>query len=112
MCELEFTKLPCSLKAARQSSKYQASFRDLSIVMPKEMAYERVKNVINESATKEVVRFYVVDKYSDESLGKNMSLSIRFVLQSFDKTLEEEDITNTMNTILDALKEKLGIGIR
>ncbi|MFA5462254.1 MAG: phenylalanine--tRNA ligase subunit beta [Sulfurimonas sp.] len=112
MCELEFTKLPCSLKAAKQSSKYQASFRDLSIVMPKEMAYERVKKVISQSATKEVVRFYVVDKYSDESLGKNMSLSIRFVLQSFDKTLEEEEITNTMNTILDALKEELGIGIR
>ncbi len=112
MCELDFNKLPCELKTAKQSSKYQASFRDLSIVMPKDMAYEKVKNIINASATKELIRFYIVDKYSDESLGENMSLSIRFVLQSFDKTLEEEEITNTMSTILEALKTDLGITIR
>lgn len=112
MCELNFNKLPNDLKTAKQSSKYQASFRDLSIVMPQEMAYEKIKNVIDASSTKELVRFYVVDKYSDKSLGENMSLSIRFVLQSFDKTLEEEEITNAMNTILEALKNQLGVGIR
>jgi phenylalanyl-tRNA synthetase beta chain len=41
-----------------------------------------------------------------------MSLSIRFVLQSFDKTLEEDDITGSMDAILTALKNELGIGIR
>ena len=112
MCELDFEKLPCSLKTAKQTSKYQASFRDLSIVMPKEMSYENVKSVIDSSATKELVRFYPVDKYSDASLGYNMSLYIRFVLQSFEKTLEEDDITNSMDAILNALKNELGIGIR
>jgi phenylalanyl-tRNA synthetase beta chain len=112
MCELDFEKLPCSLKTAKQTSKYQASFRDLSIVMPKEMSYAKVKSVIDSSATKELVRFYPVDKYSDELLGDNMSLSIRFVLQSFDKTLEEDDITKSMDSVLNALKNELGLGIR
>jgi phenylalanyl-tRNA synthetase beta chain len=112
MCELDFEKLPNSLKTATKYSKYQASFRDLSIVMPKEMSYEKVKAVINSSATKELIRFYPVDSYSDELLGDNMSLSIRFVLQSFDKTLEEEDMTKSMDTVLDALKNELGIGLR
>lgn len=112
MCELDFEKLPSGLKTANKTSKYQASFRDLSVVMPKEMSYEKVKDVIEKSATEELVRFYPVDKYSDESLGENMSLSIRFVLQSNDKTLEEEDITKAMDTILNALSSELGIGIR
>jgi len=112
MCELDFDKLPYDLKTAKQTSKYQASFRDLSIVMPKEMSYERVKSVIESFATKEVVRFYIVDRYSDASLGENMSLSIRFVLQSFDKTLEENEITASMDTVLSALKNELGITIR
>jgi len=112
MCELDFEKLPSGLKTANKTSKYQASFRDLSIVMPKEMSYDKVKSVIEESATDELVRFYPVDKYSDESLGENMSLSIRFVLQSNDKTLEEDDITNSMDAILNALNNRLGIGIR
>jgi phenylalanyl-tRNA synthetase beta chain len=112
MCELDFVKLSYGLKIAKKSSKYQASFRDLSIIMPKEMSYEKVKNEIETHATKELIRFYPVDKYSDESLGENMSLSIRFMLQSNEKTLEEEDITSSMDAILEALKSELGIGLR
>jgi len=80
--------------------------------MPKEMSYETVKDVINSHATQELIRFYPVDKYCDETLGDNMSLSIRFMLQSDDKTLEEEDITTAMDTLLAALKSELNIGIR
>jgi len=112
LCELDFTKLLYELKTAKASSKYQASIRDLSIIMPKTMKYEEVKSVIEKYATKELVRFYPVDRYSDKTLGKDMSLSIRFVLQSHDKTLEEEEIISTMDTILKALNEELKIGLR
>ena len=53
-----------------------------------------------------------MDKYTDETLGENMSLSIRFVLQSDEKTLEEEDITGVMDKILEVLNKELGIGLR
>jgi phenylalanyl-tRNA synthetase beta chain len=112
MCELSFDKIPYELKTAKKSSKYQASFRDLSLIMPKSMSYETVKEVIETNATKELIRFYPVDKYSDESLGEEMSLSLRFVLQSEDKTLEEEDITTSMEAILNAMQSELGIGLR
>ena len=112
MCEIAFEKIPYGLKIAKKTSKYQASFRDLSIIMPQSMSYESVKSVIEKNATDELIRFYPVDKYSDESLGEDMSLSLRFVLQSEDKTLEEEDITTSMDTILNALQSELGIGLR
>jgi phenylalanyl-tRNA synthetase beta chain len=53
-----------------------------------------------------------VDIYSDEKLGENQSLTIRFVLQSEHKTMEEEDITNTMNQILEELQSQLSVGLR
>lgn len=112
LCEIDFDKLPYGLKTATSSSVYQASFRDLSIIMPKSMSYESVKKVIDSSATEELIRFYPVDRYSDSSLGDDLSLSIRFVLQSDDKTLEEEDITSSMERVLQALKNDLGIGLR
>ena len=112
MCELDFEALPHGLKTAKLSSKYQASFRDLSIIMPKSMKYEDVKNVIEQSSVKELIRFYPVDRYSDASLGDDMSLSIRFMLRSDEKTLEEEDITNAMESILEALNDNLKIGLR
>ena len=112
MCELDFDKLPYGLKVAQKSSKYQASFKDLSLIMPKDMSYLKVKDVINSADISNLVRFYPVDKYSDEALGENMSLSIRFVLQSFDKTLEEDDITSSMDSILKSLNDNLRIGLR
>ena len=112
VCELDFEKIPYTLKTAKKSSKYQASFRDLSVIMPESMAYETVKSVIEKAATKELVRFYPVDRYSDETLGDDVSLSLRFVLQSEEKTLEEDDITTSIDAILDSLKSELGIGLR
>ena len=112
LCELDFNKLSFSLKTARNVSKFQASFRDLSVITPIDMSYDKIKNVIEQNATKELINFYPVDRYTDESLGKNMSLSIRFMLRSDEKTLEEEDITSSMDSILDALNRELGIGLR
>ena len=112
MCELNFKDLPYKLKTAQKSSKYQASFRDLSLLVPNDVSYEKIKTIISENVANELVRFYPVDKYSDESLGNNISLSLRFVLQSDEKTLEEEDITNAMESVLAALKDELGIGLR
>jgi len=112
MCEIDFSKIPYRLKVATATSKYQASFRDLSVIMPEIMSYEKVKSVIESADIANLIRFYPVDKYSDEILGQNMSLSLRFVLQSNEKTLDEEDITSAMDTILTALKSELGIGLR
>jgi len=112
MCELAFDKLSFGLKTAQKRSKYQASFRDLSLVVPKSVTYETLKNVIQNNATSELIRFYPVDNYSDETLGESSSLSIRFVLQSDEKTLQEEDITKAMESVLIALDKELGIGLR
>jgi phenylalanyl-tRNA synthetase beta chain len=112
LCELDFEALPYALKEAKPFSKFQASFRDLSIVMPAGMAYLEIAAVIEANKRSEVVRYYPVDRYADESLGDKVSLTLRFVLQSPEKTLEEEDITASMSGILGALEEELGLALR
>ncbi len=112
LCEVDFSKLPFDLKTATTSSKYQASSRDLSIIIPRDMSYSKIKSVIDANATEELINYYPVDRYSDDSLGSDVSLSIRFTLQSATKTLEEEDITSSMDAILNALQSELGIGLR
>lgn len=112
MCELSTDMLPYGLIEAKPYSKYQASFRDLSLLVPQNLSYETLKSAIFEGATAEVRRFYPVDRYVSEALGDQMSLTLRFVLQSDEKTLEEEDITGAMDAILQSLQSKLGIGLR
>jgi len=112
MCELDFEKLEYGLKQASPFSKFQVSFRDLSVVAPEAMAYDAIKSVIEKASSDEVVRFYPVDRYQDEAMGENVSMTIRFVLQSHEKTLEEEDITGAMGGILSALESDLGLELR
>ncbi|MFA6145106.1 MAG: phenylalanine--tRNA ligase subunit beta [Sulfurimonas sp.] len=112
ICEIDMDSLPYGLVQAQPFSKFQASYRDLSVVIPKALQYDVIKEVISKYAPIEIQRFYPVDRYSSEALGDTISLSIRFVVQSMDKTLEEEDITMVMESILNGLKEELGIGLR
>ncbi|MFZ5374777.1 MAG: phenylalanine--tRNA ligase subunit beta [Campylobacterota bacterium] len=112
MCELKTDALPYGLIQAQPYSKYQASYRDLSIVVSKEVAYETIKSVIEKHVSSQVRRFYPVDRYVSEALGDQMSLTLRFVLQSDEKTLEEEDITAAMEWVLDGLKNELGVTLR
>lgn len=112
MCELKTDCLPYGLIEAQPYSKYQASFRDLSILISKAVSYETIKAVIEKHRSIQVRRFYPVDRYVSETLGDQMSLTLRFVLQSDEKTLEEEDITMAMESVLNGLKEELGVSLR
>lgn len=112
IAEVEFDKIHDDLTKVQAYSKFQSSRKDLSIVTPKNMEYREIKNAIDSIDDKNIKQFNLIDIYSDEKLGENESLTIRFILQNDEKTLEEEDITSTMNNILDVLNEKLGIGLR
>jgi len=112
IAEIDFDLLKETLVKAEQFSKFQSSKRDLSIITPKSMQYSKIKTIINNIDDINIKQFNLVDIYSDDKLGDNESLTIRFVLQKDDKTMEEEDITSTMDNILNTLNNELGIGLR
>ncbi|MFA6761107.1 MAG: phenylalanine--tRNA ligase subunit beta [Sulfuricurvum sp.] len=112
LCELEFDKLRFDKKVASPRSKYQLSSRDLSLVVSDDLNYETISLAIDKSKTKEVERYFVVDKYKDASLGSSSSLTIRFILRSEEKTLEESDIVAIIDGILATLSSELGVGLR
>jgi len=97
---------------ATNISKFQSSKRDLSIIAPKSLEYKQIKKEINSLRIKDIKQFNLVDVYTDEKLGDDESLTIRFNLQSEEKTYEEKDINDIMDKILDKLKKELNIGLR
>ena len=112
ICEIEFDKLSSETIFAHNISKFQSSKRDLSVIAPKSLAYKDIKKVINNLKIEEIKQYNLVDTYSDEKLGDDESLTIRFVLQSDEKTFEESEINTIMDKILQALNKELHIGIR
>lgn len=93
-------------------SKFQASMRDLTIMIDSCVSFAKVKEVINHANVENLVSFYPLDLYKNENLGTKVALSIRFILQSIDKTLQEEDLNRSMQSVLEVLEEKLGASLR
>ncbi|MDD3054478.1 MAG: phenylalanine--tRNA ligase subunit beta [Aliarcobacter sp.] len=112
IAEIDFEAIKNDIIKTGSYSRFQSSKKDLTIIVPKSLEYKEIKKVINSLNNSNIKQFNLIDIYHDEKLYENESLTIRFVLQNDEKTMEEEDITTTMNSILEALNNELSIGLR
>ncbi|QKJ26446.1 phenylalanyl-tRNA synthetase, beta subunit [Aliarcobacter cibarius] len=112
VAQIDFEAVKNDLTKASSYSKFQASRKDLSIIAPKNLEFKEIKKAINSLNISLIKQFNLIDIYSDEKLGEFESLTIRFTLQSNEKTLEDEDINLVINSILDILNKKLNITLR
>ncbi|RXJ94346.1 phenylalanine--tRNA ligase subunit beta [Malaciobacter molluscorum] len=110
--EIDFDTINDELIKVHSTSKFQISRKDLSIIAPKDMPFSKIKNAIKSINDNNIKQFNLIDIYSDDKLEDKESLTIRFILQNDEKTLEEDDITATMNKILDKLDSELNIKLR
>ncbi len=111
-CEIILDQLHYDTIFATDISKFQSSRRDLSIVVPKEIPYKNITKTLNTLQIPEIKQYNLIDIYSDESLKESESLTLRFTLQSDEKTFTEEDINEIMDKVIDKLQDDLNIGLR
>ncbi|MRI82964.1 MAG: phenylalanine--tRNA ligase subunit beta [Nitratiruptor sp.] len=111
LAELDFDQIDLSYPKAQPFSIYQLSWKDLSILVDRELDFAQIKEALFD-LPKEVKRFYPIDLYSDERLGSQRSLTIRFAIQSDEKTLTEEEIGGIMEEILHKLETRVGARLR
>ena len=112
ICELDFDCLRYKVIKAKDYSKFQASQKDLSFLIPKDMSFEDIKEAVKKDMPPLVQNYYVIDIYEGEELGDKKSMTIRFVLQDMSKTLEDSDIKSAMDEIVKVLNSKLGLELR
>lgn len=93
-------------------SKFQGVYKDLSVVIDKSMGYYEVAKVLNDLDAPMLKDVYPVDIYEDEKLGDKKSLTVRFFIQSMEKTLEDADMESVMNDIMFALKNECQATLR
>lgn len=112
IAELDFDAfLPRHINAT-PISKFQGVYKDLSIVIDKSMRYYEVAKVLNAMALPMLKDSYPVDIYEDEKLGDKKSLTVRFFIQSMDKTLEDADIEDVMVQIMSRLESECKARLR
>ncbi len=110
--ELDFDAfLPTHINAT-PISKFQGVFKDLSVVIDKSLNYYEVAKVLNALELPMLKDAYPVDIYEDEKLGNKKSLTVRFFIQSMEKTLEDSDIETVMGQIMMALESECKAELR
>ena len=115
ICEINITDIIRYISKNRkynQFSKYPKVTRDLSIVVDKNIEYDKIRNIVKKQAGNileniELFDIYVFDKGLLEYNYKK-SVSISMVFRDSKKTLEEQVIVDTMDKILKGLEKEIG----
>jgi len=103
IAELDFDALLPKHINATPISKFQGVYKDLSVVIDKSLNYFEVAKALHGLDIPTLKDIYPVDIYEDEKLGDKKSLTIRFFIQSMEKTLEDADIEDVMHAVMSTL---------
>ena len=101
------------LKAKFSFSDYQKSERDFAFIVNKNVNAQDLIEVISnvdESLVKDVKVF---DIYEGDNIPENQkSIAISVTIQSFEKTLNDDDLEKINNLIIQTVENKTGAKIR
>jgi phenylalanyl-tRNA synthetase beta chain len=112
IAEITLEKLMPKHINANPISKFQGVYKDLSLVMDKNLPYDQVAKAIKQLDLPLLQKYYPIDVYEDASLGNEKSLTVRLFIQSPERTLEDKDIEETVYKIVESLKEQYGATLR
>ncbi len=112
LAELDFEALIPPHRNARPISNYQGTFKDLSLLVDRELPYARMEAAVASLEEPLLRRFFPIDRYEDEQLGGFKSMTLRFFLQSDEGTLSDEEIEAVMGRILERLERECGAKLR
>ncbi|WP_434952164.1 phenylalanine--tRNA ligase subunit beta [Shewanella sp. HL-SH4] len=112
--ELELDALlHASLPLAQAVSKFPANRRDIAVVVDDHISATDVMNLIRKVGENQLVGLNLFDVYLGKGVepGKK-SLAIALTLQDITRTLEDKDITETMESVVSALKTEFNASLR
>jgi phenylalanyl-tRNA synthetase beta chain len=112
IAEISFEALIPKHINAKSISKFQGVYKDLSLVIDKNLPYNQVATAIKALNLPLLKKYYPIDIYEDKSLGDEKSLTVRLFIQSLDSTMADKDIEDTVNKIVASLKEQYGANLR
>ena len=116
VAELDFTALEGALEPERvfhSLPKFPTVTRDLALVCDESITVGALEDCIAEAGGKLLRKIDLFDIYRGPGIapGKK-SVAFSLELRADDRTLTDEDSVNTVNRVLDALREKLDVMLR
>lgn len=89
-------------------SKYPTVTRDINLLFEKETSIQEVNEALEKLSDKNIKTISVMDIFEGAELPEGTkSVTIRLVMSSSEKTLTEEEVTETQTKIINILKKQL-----
>ena len=89
-------------------SKFPSIDYDISLVIPKNVLFNKAKEKINSLGITELNDISVIDVYD---LPEETSITVRFSFAAFERTLTMEEVQKNIDKIIESIKD-LGIKAR
>jgi len=93
--------------------RYPAVERDLALLVPREVAAERVVELIRKEGGPYLREVALFDVYEGKQVAEGYrSLAYAMVFRADDRTLTDEEVTEAQRRIEEALARELGVTVR
>lgn len=98
---------------AAEISRFPANRRDIAVIVSENVAASDIINECKKVGVNHVVDVNLFDVYRGKGVDDGYkSLAISLILQDNSRTLEEEEIANTVNKCVEALKQRFQASLR
>lgn len=112
ICEINLNEIKKPTFKTRSFSHFQASTRDISFVLDDNVSFAHIKEAILYEKFQNLASFYPSAVFIPQDLKGKKSLTISFVMQSMEKTLEEDELNNLTQKIIDLITKRFGASLR
>jgi len=101
------------IKDIKEVNRFPLVVRDLSLIINKDVAFDALLKIAYQTEKELLKDVAVFDVYEGEKMeqGKK-SYTLRFILQSKDKTLTDKEIDKSMEKLIKTYQEKAGAEVR
>jgi phenylalanyl-tRNA synthetase beta chain len=97
----------------KELSRFPSVMRDISMVVPKALAYEDVEKSVNKLKLDKLQEVKLFDIFESEKLGADKkSIAVSFTFLDQEKTLTDKEIDGWMSKIMATLEKELNAEIR
>ncbi len=97
----------------KEVNKFPTVFRDLAIVLDKQVQYNEIEKVTNKLNIQTLQSYGLFDIFESDKIGKDKkSIALNYSFQLEDRTLTDVEVDKVMQQIIDAYKKQLNAQIR
>ena len=116
LAEVNITKLVKYAKANKKYAevpKFPAVERDIAVMVDEKVEVGQIEKIVMKKAKKLLESMQLFDIYRNEKLGENKkSVAYSLIFRDKNKTLSDEEINSTMESIVSELEKSLGAELR